>query len=72
MLTKEKITDFAIHFESETGRNGFIAGATWANNENAEEITELVTALRELNAIIYSNFGVKHPAVTQLIKKYEK
>ena len=42
MFTKEEIEEFARnHFASDIGICGFVAGATWANNENAAEIDRL-------------------------------
>lgn len=73
MLTDKKIKEYVEnHFESEVGRANATIGIMWAKKENEEEIAELVTALREMNEIVWSNFGIAHPQTTELLKKYTK
>jgi len=58
--------------EGELTRDDFRAGATWANEQNADEIAELVAALKRLNGVCRDNFGIGDPQVSELLKKYEK
>lgn len=84
MLTKVQIEaqalEFVAHGEAPLWGRGFVNGATWANEQNAQEIAELVDALRELydnqdgapgweNAIQKAALAVK---IEELLSKYEK
>lgn len=86
MLTEDQISQKALEFARATGTANidfatyhFQHGAAWANEQNAQEIAELVDALRELKLSV-GKFSTQVPTkdlyawnlVEKTLAKYEK